>query len=87
MAEKTCSGTRNAPLCCEVSWLRRRQELEDTPVTRRTVPRSESSVCSGCGCACAARVNAALAAQQELLYDILAAVNGLAAASLTGNQQ
>lgn len=81
MAEKTCPGTRSVPLSCPVGWLCRRRELEDMPMTR--VRGSQESPCPCAGCGRCGELSATLELQTQLLYDVLAAVNGLAAAQLT----
>lgn len=77
MAEKNCTRTQ-AP-CCQVTWLQRRQALEDMPTTHiaaRDAQESES---------CSSRwseVEALLEGQNRLLCDILGALNALTAAQL-----
>ncbi len=80
MADRKCTGAQEAP-CCEVSWLRRRQELENMPM-HRVNARSEDD-CPGCGCGCGCpEMVMALEEQSKLLYDLLASVNALTVAQL-----
>lgn len=80
MADKTCS--QSAPLSCPVGWLQRRRALEDAPMTRFRGPQEQPCPCRGCD----RDLAATLELQTQLLYDILGAVNGLAAAQLTGRE-
>lgn len=80
MAEKTCRAGQSAPLSCPVGWLCRRRELEDMPMTRVRGPKEVPCPCRGC---CQSdELTATLELQTQLLYDILAAINGLTAAQL-----
>ncbi len=83
MADRKCTGAQEAPLCCEVSWLRRRQELEDMPMHR--INARDEGDCPGCGCGCGCgcpEMVMALEEQSKLLYDLLASVNALTVAQL-----
>lgn len=83
MADRNCPGRQNAVSSCQTSRTRR-QELEDTPMSRQGV-RVEAS-CQGC-CSCRAGELAALLEEQNrLLYDILGAVTSLTAAQLATGQ-
>lgn len=92
MADRKCTGAQEAPLCCEVAWLRRRQALEDMPMNRVSARDEDDcpgcECCCGCGCGCGCpEVAAALEEQNKLLYDILASINALTVAHLAIGQQ
>lgn len=90
MAERNRARSAEAPLCCEVAWLRRRRELEETPMRRVQVQEdADCAPCCGCACACGGcpELAALVEEQNKLLYDILGAVNCLTAAHLTADQR
>ena len=85
MAERNCSGTSQALSRCEEARLRRRRELEDTPMSRVTAPREDASGRSCCLCR-AGELAELLEEQNRLLCDILGAVTSLTAAQLAAGQ-
>lgn len=84
MADRNCSGAREPALDCQAARLRRRQELEDTPMAHLGT-RVDAS-CPGCGLCQAGELAALLEEQNRLLYDILGAVTSLTAAQLAAGQ-
>lgn len=82
MADRTCSGTQTASLGGRST---RRQELENTPMSRQGV-RVEASACQSCRACCPGELAALLEEQNRLLYDILGAVTSLTAAQLAAGQ-
>lgn len=78
MAQKTCAGRQESPLCCEVAWLRRRRELEDMP-TAHIDARGDESCPQTCAIGALTRL---VEEQNRLLCDILGAVNALTATQL-----
>lgn len=80
MAENRCTA--------QAERARRRQELEDTPMRRITVrPAFDRAAGCGCGCGCGCdALSELLTRQNQLLCEILAAVNSLTAARLADLQ-
>lgn len=88
MTERKCTGESAASSFCEVPWVRRRRELAEMPTTHVNARAGESSDSSGrCPCCRDEVLVQLLEAQNQLLYDILGAVNGLTAAQLAGGHQ
>lgn len=83
MRDKACTGAAAAPLCWEAERLRRRRELEDMPMGR-VAPQDET--CSQ-SCVCLGELTALTREQNQLLCDILGAVNALSAAQLIAAQR
>ena len=83
MAQRTCTGGQDASLRGEISWLRRRRELEDMPMARINA-RSDEEEAQDCAASTLARL---VAEQNRLLCDILGAVNALTATQLAAAQR
>lgn len=84
MAERRRTRAAEAPVSCEVAWLRRRGELEDMPTRRIRAQAETSRAVEECGCrsGCLAELAALAEEQNKLLCDILGAINCLTAARL-----
>lgn len=66
MSQKNRSGSEGSPCSCELTWLRRRRELEDTPTTHIDARSRDASV-HCCGCCQNAGLAALLEEQNRLL--------------------
>ncbi len=80
MAEKKRAGESASPPSCQVAWLRRRRELEETPVTRVEARPAAGRLRAQRPCPMGGALASLLEGQNRLLYDILEAVDRLAAA-------
>lgn len=84
MAERNRLGTQDTSLSCQEARLRRRQELEDTPMSRQSCAvATAAQTCCSCR---AGELAALLEEQNRLLCDILGAVTSLTAAQLAAGQ-
>lgn len=80
MAERNCTQTQVTR--CQTSRLQRRRELEDMPTARVAAGDSQESSCRGWS-----ETLALLERQNELLCDILGALNAMTAAQLAQQQK
>ena len=83
---QTCSGARAASSCYEQERLQVLRELEETPMNRVVPQEDETSEAEAFTCWQKALLDA-LEDQNNLLYDILGALNALVAAQLARAQQ
>ncbi len=82
MAQQTCRET------FQDARLRRRQELEDTPMVRRGTAVDANAAALSCAACRVGELTTLLEEQNQLLYDILGALTSLTAAQLaTGQRQ
>ncbi len=66
--------------------LRRRQELEDTPMIRRGTAVDQSAAAQSCAACQLGTLITLMEEQNQLLYDILGAMTSLTAAQLAASQ-
>ncbi len=83
MRNRTCTGTAAASLGYEAGRQCVRRELENMPMSRVDAQEETDSQ----SCVCLSELTALTRAQNQLLCDILGAVNALTAAQLAASQR